>query len=136
LADSNNIRALVTRSALKIAFDEENKIITIQTPGENRIVLDDTQGSIQLTDQHGNSILSNSSGITLESAAAISIKAKTAITLEAGGGLEAKAKADLKLSGSNVEAKAQIGFTAKGSATAELSASGQTTVKGAIVAIN
>jgi hypothetical protein len=36
----------------------------------------------------------------------------------------------------NVQATAQVGLTAKGTASAELSASGQTTVKGAMVMIN
>ncbi|MCC8143665.1 MAG: phage baseplate assembly protein V [Tannerellaceae bacterium] len=136
LADDNNIRALVTRSALRIEFDEENKIITIQTPGKNQVVLNDKEESIQLTDLHGNNILSNASGITLKSEADVIIQAKTTITLEAGSEIGIKAQADLKLAGSNVEAQAQIGFTTKGTSTAELSASGQTTVKGAIVAIN
>jgi hypothetical protein len=46
------------------------------------------------------------------------------------------AQADVKVSGLNVTHTAQVGFSAKGSATAELSASGQTTVRGALVMIN
>ena len=45
-------------------------------------------------------------------------------------------KADVKAQGLNVECQAQVGFAAKGTATAELSASGQTTVRGAMVMIN
>ena len=36
----------------------------------------------------------------------------------------------------DINCTAQVGFAGKGSATAELSASGQTTVKGALVLIN
>jgi hypothetical protein len=36
----------------------------------------------------------------------------------------------------NVNCEAQVGFAGKGSATAELSAAGQTTVKGGMVMIN
>lgn len=46
------------------------------------------------------------------------------------------AKADLSLNSMNVNATANVGFTGKGNATAELSAAGQTTVKGAMVMIN
>jgi hypothetical protein len=42
----------------------------------------------------------------------------------------------VKVDGLNVSCTAQVGFTGKGSASAELSASGQTTVKGALVLIN
>ena len=45
-------------------------------------------------------------------------------------------QADVSAKGMNVNLEAQTGLTAKGNATAELSASGQTTVKGAMVMIN
>ena len=47
-----------------------------------------------------------------------------------------KSEADVNVEGMNVNHTASAGFTAKGNATAELSASGQTTVKGAMVMIN
>jgi len=46
------------------------------------------------------------------------------------------AKQDVSLEGLNVKVQAKVGATVKGNATAELSASGQTTVKGAMVMIN
>ena len=45
-------------------------------------------------------------------------------------------KADVKIDGLNVNCEAKVGLVAKGAASAELSASGQTTVKGAMVMIN
>jgi hypothetical protein len=42
----------------------------------------------------------------------------------------------MKLAGLNVSASAQAGFKAQGTASAELSAAGQTSVKGALVMIN
>jgi len=35
------LRAIVTRSKLKIEFDEDKKVTTIETPGGNKIVLSD-----------------------------------------------------------------------------------------------
>ena len=58
------------------------------------------------------------------------------IKLIATGKVEIAATQDLKASGLNVTAEAQVALTVKGTATAELSASGQTTVKGALVMIN
>ena len=46
------------------------------------------------------------------------------------------AKQDAALEGMNVTVQGKVGATVKGNATAELSASGQTTVKGAMVMIN
>ena len=45
-------------------------------------------------------------------------------------------QADVKSTGLNVVCEGQVGFTGKGSATAELSASGETVVRGAMVMIN
>ncbi len=43
---------------------------------------------------------------------------------------------DATVKGMNVTCQANTGFTGKGGATAELSAGGQTTVKGGVVMIN
>lgn len=131
----NHKKAIITRENMKIEFDEEKKIITIVTPSKNQIEINDDAKSIELSDQNKNKIIMNSSGITLSSAKDIILKAKGNINLDAVK-VEIKAKSDVAIEGANVKATAKIGFTAKGNATAEISASGQTTVKGAIVMIN
>lgn len=135
-AADNNTKAVVTRTKLKIEFDEEKKVITIQTPAVNKIVLSDDGKSILLEDQNGNTARLDQSGIALDSPKDIRITAKGGITLDAVNAIQITAKADVKASGLNVNCDAQVGFAAKGAATAELSASGQTTVKGALVMIN
>ena len=50
--------------------------------------------------------------------------------------LSLNSKADVTVEGLNVTCEARVGIVAKGAATAELSATGQTTVKGAMVLIN
>ncbi|MCH8207813.1 MAG: Rhs element Vgr protein, partial [Nitrospinae bacterium] len=66
----------------------------------------------------------------------ISITAKGKVTIDAVGEVGITSKADVKVEGLNVSNTAKVGFTAKGNATAEISASGQTTIKGAMVMIN
>jgi Rhs element Vgr protein len=132
----NNTKAIVTRCLHKIEFNEEDKIITITTPGGNEVVLDDKNKCVLLQDQNGNTVKLSDSGIALDSPKDIKLTAKGGITLTATQSVEINAKADVKLAGLNVSCKAQTGFTAQGTATAELSASGQTTVKGAMVMIN
>jgi uncharacterized protein involved in type VI secretion and phage assembly len=92
--------------------------------------------AIVIEDQNGNKVELNSNGITLDSPKDIRLTAKGAITLEAVNAVTIKSQADVRAEGLNVNCTAQVGFVAKGSATAELSASGQTTVTGAIVMIN
>ncbi|MDP4209273.1 MAG: type VI secretion system tip protein VgrG [Bacteroidota bacterium] len=136
-ADNNNyIKSIITKSKLKISFDDEKKILKIETPGGNSITLSDEAKSIEIVDQNSNSLKMTSSGINLQSNKDITLKATGNITLDATGKLNLTAKQDVAVSGMNVNNTAQVGFTAKGNATAEISASGQTTVKGGIVMIN
>lgn len=137
-ADENNyIKSIITKAKLKITFDDEKKLMKFETPGANSITISDEDKSILIKDQNGNSVKMSSAGIDLDSAkdinlkaqGNISIKATTKVSIEASGG-------DVEMKGLNIKNTAQVGFTAKGNATAELSASGQTTVKGAMVMIN
>jgi len=136
LSADNFIKAVVTKSQLKIEFDDENIITTIITPGENKIVLSDKDKSILMQDQNGNKVELSADGIQLDSPKDIMINAKGKISLDATANISVTSQADVAVSGLNVENSANVAFTAKGSASAELSASGQTTVKGAMVMIN
>jgi Rhs element Vgr protein len=133
---ANNTKALVTRSQMKVEFDEEKKIITITTPAANKLVISDEGKSILLHDQNNNTVTLDSAGITLDSPKDITLKAKGKIVLDAANNIEVTAKMDIKQTGLNITSTANVGFTAKGSATAEVSASGTTTIKGAMVMIN
>jgi Rhs element Vgr protein len=133
---ANNTKALVTRSNMKVEFDEEKKIITITTPAANKIVISDDGKSILLQDQNSNKVTLDSAGITLDSPKDITLKAQGKIVLNATNNIEATAQMDIKQTGLNITSTANVGFTAKGSATAEVSASGTTTIKGAMVMIN
>ena len=119
-----------------IAYDEEKKVVVISTPGNNLIEINDDYKQIRLVDQHKNEIKMDSRGITLTSSKDIILKAKGNITMDATMKLSGTAKQDISLEGMNVKVQAKIGASVKGNATAELSASGQTTVKGAMVMIN
>ena len=88
--------------------------------------------------------MSISAGGTLKiSASNIEIKASGNIDMSADNELGQKAldinstaTANMKLNANNIKASADVLFEAKGGATAEVSSSGQTTVKGTIVKIN
>ena len=119
-ADDNNEKGLVTRSGIEFKFDDDKKIVTLKTPGGNSVIVSDEDEGILLEDQNGNKITMNADGITLDSAADVSIKAS----------------GDVKVEGSNVEASAQSNFKAEGSGGAEVSSSANTTIKGSMVQIN
>lgn len=136
LTAENNFKALVTRSKLKMEFDDDKKVITFITPGNNKVVLSDDAKSILLQDQNGNKVELSPSGILLDSPKDITIKAAGKVAISAVQNVEVAAQMDVKVSALNINHNANVGFVAKGAATAELSAAGQTTVKGALVMIN
>lgn len=136
-ADNNNyIKTIITKSQLKITFDDDKRILKLETPGGNYITFSDDAKSIEIKDQHTNAISMDSNGISLQSSKDIVLNAKGKISLSAVQNVEVEAKMDVKTTGLNINNNASIGFVAKGAATAELSASGQTTVTGALVMIN
>ncbi|GGC76725.1 type VI secretion system tip protein VgrG [Undibacterium terreum] len=136
LTAENNFKALVTRSKLKMEFDDDKKVITFITPAKNKVVISDDTQSILLYDQNNNKVELSPTGILLDSPKDITIKALGKVAISAVQNVEIAAQMDVKTTGLNINNTANIGFSAKGAATAELSAAGQTTVKGALVMIN
>ena len=132
----NSFKGIVTRSKLKIEFDDQKKVTTIETPAGNKVVLSDDGKSILLQDQNQNKVELNSGGITMDSLKDIKITSKSKVTIEGMTGVDISSTADAKLSGLNIDLSADVGITAKGNATAELSSVGNTTVKGTMVMIN
>jgi Rhs element Vgr protein len=128
LSDDNHEKAIVTRSGMRVHFDDDKKIATIDTPGGNSIVLSDEDQAIRVTDQHDNSVTMDSDGITLK-ASKITLTSQQEIKIEAGTDLKAE-------SGTNAEIKAGAQLKAEGSAGAELSSSAIATIKGSLVKIN
>ncbi len=118
--DDNHIKGFVTRSKLKLTFDDDKKIITLQTPAENKIIINDDEGSIVLQDQNNNKITMNSDGITVESTKDLILKAANNVSIK----------------GVKIEAEATSEFSAKGNTKAAMQSSGQTEIKGGTVMIN
>ena len=127
-SNDNHEKGLVTRSEMKVLFDDDKKVLTIETPGGHTVVVSDEDEAITLTDLHGNSLTMDSDGITLD-ASKITLKAQQEVAVEAGTDLKAEG-------GANVELKAGAQFKAEGSAGAELTTSAVATLKGSLVKIN
>ena len=128
LSDDNHEKGIVTRSRLRVHFDDENKVITIDTPGGNSLALSDADEAITLSDQHGNSITMNSDGITLD-ASKITLTSQQEIAIQAGTELKAESSTAMEL-------KAGTEFKAEGSAAADFKSDGIATIKGSLVKIN
>ena len=76
-AGQNNIKKLRSRDGVAITLDDTqgSEAMTLETPGGNKIVIQDGPGSITLSDSNGNSIKLDSSGITLNTTAQITMSA-------------------------------------------------------------
>lgn len=136
MTSDNYIKTLVTKSKMKIIFDDENSVMTLKTPNGNTIVISDKNKSITLADQNSNTICMDKNGIAITSSKDVTISAKGGVNISSTRDTIVKATGDAKISGLNISAQANTGLTLKGTATAEISCSGITTVKGALVKIN
>ncbi len=119
-SEDNPQKTYVSRSGIKLLFDDEEKVVTLATPGGNSLELTDADGGILLEDENNNKLVLDGDGITIESA----------------GDIVLKATGDVKVEGINLESKASAAFKAGGSAAAGLSSSGTTAVKGSLVQSN
>jgi len=52
---------------MKFIFDDEKKIITLETPAGNKMMLSEDAKGISFVDQNGNKITMDDSGIAIES---------------------------------------------------------------------
>ncbi|HZV69392.1 MAG TPA: type VI secretion system tip protein VgrG [Saprospiraceae bacterium] len=125
--DDNHLKGYVSREKMKMTFDDENKVITFETPGGNKLILSEKDKAIKIQDQNGNKITLDDKGIKIESAKDLILKASK----------------DIKIDGVNIEAKASASFKAQGTGSAEISSasttvkgSGAVTIQGGIVKIN
>jgi Rhs element Vgr protein len=121
LSDDNHVKGYYSRSGMRVTFDDDKKVMTLDTPGKRTVILDDNNKKLTLADGNGNKIEFSSSGILVNS----------------GGDLILKAAQNLKAEGSmNMELKAGAQWKAEGSAGTELNSSALTVVKGSLVQIN
>ena len=116
--DSNHRKGYVSREKMKFTFDDEKKIIVLETPGGNKMTLSEEAKGVLIEDQNGNKITLDDNGIKLESVKDLTLKAAQ----------------NIKIEGMNMELKAQTSFKASGTGTAEVS-SASTTIKGSATTV-
>ena len=109
-----------TRGEMSLQFDDEKNIFTVETPNGNVLKLDEDSGGITIEDENGNKVLLDSSGITIESAKDIILKAT----------------GDVKIEGTNIESAANASYKAEGGAGLNLETSAVAVLKGSLVQIN
>lgn len=116
--DDNHRKGYVSREKMQFVFDDEKKVILLETPGGNKATLSEEDNGIVLEDQNGNKITMDDNGITIESFKDLVLKAAN----------------DIKIEGANVDVSAQAALKAVGNGSAEVSGA-STTVKGSATTV-
>lgn len=119
-SDDNHEKGFVTRSAMKLLFNDDKKSIILETPSGKKIIIDEDAGAIVIEDENSNKITMDRDGVAMESGKDFSIKAMGDCTIEA----------------TNININANAQFKAEGSAGAEVSTSAVAVLKGSLVQIN
>ena len=120
-SDDNHEKGFITRSDMKMIFNDDEVSFSLETPNGNKFVLSDDSGSILIEDENGNKIEMTSDGITLSSAGDINITADGDCNIEA--------------TNCNLVAAAAE-FKAEGSAGAEMTTGAVAKIEGSLVQIN
>jgi Rhs element Vgr protein len=117
-SDDNHEKGIVTRSNMKIIFNDEDESISIKNNQDNRILLSDS--GIEWADNNGNKIVMNANGIEISSDKNIVINANK----------------DIKTDSLNLTMNSNANAEISSQANASLCSSGRTVVKGSLVQIN
>lgn len=125
--DTNHRKGYVSREKMQFTFDDEKKIIILETPGGNKMTFSEEDKGIAIQDQNGNKITLDDNGIKIESVKDLTMKAAKDIKIE-GMNTELKAQTALKASGNGSAEVSGASTTIKGSAT--------TVIQGGVVQIN
>lgn len=135
--EGNPLKAIVSKSQLRVVFDDKNKVLTLITPGKNQMIFDDKKGQISIKDQNDNSIVMSSDGITIKSPKEIKIEADQNIKISGDTGIKVTAsEGDIETSGANIKETADTEYSAEAGETISIEASAKISINAAMVAIN
>ena len=118
-SDDNHEKGFFTRNEMKILFNDDDESITISNKNGNKVFI--KNDGIELEDTNGNKIIMNSDGIEIISIKDLSFSASQDISIIA----------DL-----NIDQKAGVNCNIEASANAEFSAGATSSIKGSMVNIN
>lgn len=84
-AGNNDLKVLRSRNGVKITLDDQDgqEKMILETPGGQKITLKDGPGAVEIVDSNGNSVKLESSGVTVNAAAKVTVSA-TQVEISAG----------------------------------------------------
>lgn len=118
--DKNPEKGYVSRSGIKLIFNDDKSSIHIETPDNRVFEMNDDDNSITVQDANGNKMVIDNNGISIESATDLTIKAGSSISISAP----------------DISIKADGSLSAEASGSTSVSSDGITEIKGSMVKIN
>lgn len=134
-ADKNDEKGYVSRSGMKMIFNDADKSIKIETPAGKKVTISESESVMKMEDENGNKVTMDASSVSIESAANISLKAGADLTIEAVN-ITLSPSSSFSLSAGGASMSAGSGSVSISAPSATLEGSGTATIKGGVVMIN
>lgn len=91
-AAANHLKVIRSRNGVKLTLDDSDgqEMMILETPGGQKITLKDGPGAVEIVDSNGNSVKLETSGVTVNASAKVTINASTVavsagmVTVDAG----------------------------------------------------
>ena len=97
--NANNIKGFVSRSKLKLTYNESDNSITLETPGGRKFCMDDSAGKITLEDPFQNKLEMSSSGITMSALTKVDISGLTGVAVTGTAKVDVTSVGPMTISG-------------------------------------
>ncbi len=127
-------------STIELSDVKDKETITIKTPKERQVVLNDEKQLVELTDKDNSVTLDGGKGevtIVCKNKLTIKVGSSAQIVIDgAAGNVKIEGKQAIKLEGAQIEVNATAKSTIKGNAQVDIQSGGITSVKGAMLKLN
>lgn len=134
-ANKNDEKGYVSRSGMKMIFNDADKSLKVETPAGKKVTVSEADGVMTIEDENGNKISMDSSSVSIESAANMSLKAGGDLTIEATN-ITLSPSAGFSLSAGGASISADSSSASISAPAVSVEGSGTTTIKGGMVMIN
>jgi len=134
-SNQNDEKGYVSRSGMKMIFNDDEKSLKIETPAGKKITLSESDAVMILEDENGNKISMDASSVSIQSALDMSLKAGGNLTVEAVN-ITLSPSASFAMSSGGASLSAGSGSASISAPSVSIEGSGTTSIKGGVVMIN
>jgi len=134
-SDQNDEKGYVSRSGMKMIFNDADKSLVIETPAGKKVTISEADNIMKLEDENGNKITMDGSSVSIESAAAMSLKAGGDLKIEAAN-ITISPSGNFSVSAGGASISAGSGSASFSAPSVTVDGSATTTIKGGVVMIN